>query len=299
MVSSADGVYSGIGFGCAPVEAQSWWDKMAGACGGATKANTSFCGGPGCTKDNPCTSAACKQPGSHFTCTRCSDNLTDCATNPTPWVGPALPPVHYEWWQLPTKVEVNGAACASCIANRSVTLESAQLKAAGPHVSVHITFGQSDGLASSIPETGASAHQRWLDSQAERSSVSLDAVQAGCTPPADIQAALANSSAFSAAMEKAGLGDRFEAAQAAAFREALNASVTRCAGRASGEIGPIPAEPESWKKYKMAYNQTAADAYFIGALTPLRLRACLKALACAHWRPFACPAFICTLVPGV
>jgi hypothetical protein len=52
-------------------------------------------------------------------------------------------------------------------------------------------------------------------------------------------------------MASAGLSDRFEAAQSAAFREAVNASTTRCTGRASGEIGAIPAEPTSWKKYNM------------------------------------------------
>ena len=39
--------------------------------------------------------------------------------------------------------------------------------------------------------------------------------------------------------------------------------MTRCAGRASGTIGPIPAEPKSWNKYKLAYNQSAAELYFV------------------------------------
>ena len=65
------------------------------------------------------------------------------------------------------------------------------------------------------------------------------------------------------AMAKAELSGRFENAQAAAVREALNVSVTRCTRRATGAIGPIPAEPESWKKYNMGYNQTLAEAYFL------------------------------------
>jgi hypothetical protein len=52
-------------------------------------------------------------------------------------------------------------------------------------------------------------------------------------------------------MAKAGLAETFEAAQAAAFREAVNASITRCDGRASGSIGPIPDEPVSWKKCEL------------------------------------------------
>ena len=50
--------------------------------------------------------------------------------------------------------------------------------------------------------------------------------------------------------------------QAAAFREALNASATRCAGRASGSIPGIPPQPKSWHKYNMGYNQSKARPTF-------------------------------------
>ena len=166
----------------------------------------------------------------------------------------------YEWWQLPTKVEINGATCTSCLVpggkNRSVTLTAAQLHSAGPHVAVHIEFGATQ--ISTQPEkatsrySGIVAHQRWVERQTARASVSLDAIHnSDCAPPTAIQTALQNSSAFSAAMKKAGLADSFEAAQAAAFREAVNASITRCSGRSSGSIGPIPAEPTSWKKCEL------------------------------------------------
>ena len=163
----------------------------------------------------------------------------------------------YQWWQLPTKVEINGAECASCIVpggkNRTVTLTAAQLHSVGPHVAVHITFGAT--TVSPEPEnsttiySGILAHERWSERQNARATVSLDAIHdSGCTPPTTVQTALQNSTAFSAAMAKAGFADSFEAAQSSAFREAVNASITRCDGRASGSIEPIPAEPPSWKK---------------------------------------------------
>jgi hypothetical protein len=140
-----------------------------------------------------------------------------------------------------------------------VTLQSGQLRAAGPHVAVHITFGkprtpgaaaaamrggelgeageagkasERRGAAWQPRRRGHAAHASWTRRQLERSTVSLGAIAtASCVPPPRAQAALVNSSAFSRAMAVAGLGDRFEAQQAAAFREALNASVTRCEGR--------------------------------------------------------------------
>ena len=82
-------------------------------------------------------------------------------------------------------------------------------------------------------------------------------------------------------MAAAGLSERFEAAQSAAFREAVNASTTRCVGRASGEIGAIPAEPESWKKYNMEYVST-----YVQAIPPrlLVFQAIQALVACVHKR---------------
>eukprot|EP01052_Picozoa_sp_SAG31_P049400 SAG31_NODE_10800_length_1096_cov_1.100301_2_plen_231_part_00 len=150
-----------------------------------------------------------------------------------------------------------------------MTLESVQLQGSAAHT-VHITFGKPKMAATAATRvqtaasrSGHAAHESWLRSQAERSSVSLGAIATtSCVPPQSAQVMLANSSAFSAAMAAAGLSGRFEAKQAAAFREALNASVTRCDGRASGAIAGIPPEPPSWNKYNMKYNQSAADYYF-------------------------------------
>jgi hypothetical protein len=47
---------SGAGFGCAPMEAQHWWTKTSSVdktCGGATKTNGTFCGGPGAVCGTP------------------------------------------------------------------------------------------------------------------------------------------------------------------------------------------------------------------------------------------------------
>ena len=148
-----------------------------------------------------------------------------------------------------------------CLAGE-VTLTSVQLQDATVHV--HISFGNATAvMRPAQSRSGHDAHESWLQSQAERSTVSLRAIATvGCVPPPATQAALTNSTAFSDAMAAAGLSERFEALQAAAFREAVNASVTRCDGRASGAIGGIPTEPPSWKKYNMKYNQSAADYYF-------------------------------------
>ena len=103
---------------------------------------------------------------------------------------------------------------------------------------------------------------------------------------------------FGDRMRSAGLGVRFETAQADAFLSALNTSIARyhgariykcpsgiprmsifahtflfsllcygymharCSGRLNGTIAAIPAEPSSWKKYNMEYDQTAAEQYF-------------------------------------
>ena len=163
----------------------------------------------------------------------------------------------FQWWQLPTKVEINGVECSSCLVpggkNRSVTLTAAQLHSVGPHVAVHISFGPKKAMSEPAEAptiySGVLAHERWVERQTARATVAIDAIRfANCTPSTQIQTALQNSTAFSAAMAKAGLAEAFEAAQAAAFREAVNASITRCIGRASGSIGPIPAEPTEWKK---------------------------------------------------
>ena len=58
------------------------------------------------------------------------------------------------------------------------------------------------------------------------------------------------------------MGSRPEAAQASAFLQVLNTSVTRCVGRADSTIAPLPEPPPSWSKYAMAYNQSEAEAYF-------------------------------------
>lgn len=268
------------GFGCAPKEAQDWWAAtglhqprgMPGGCGGATKTNGSFCAGVGCTASNPCATQACKsstQNGGNYTCDLCHDGQPASACTPPPPNAaptmPNLPKVDYQWWQMPTTVEINGVNCNTCLNRdeypRQVTLDFQRLAAAGPSVKIHISFGSNLTRSAPTADAGVAAQRRWDQAQAERERVSF---VPGCalSPAADM--ALKNVSAFSAAMAKAGLASRFENAQAAAVREALNVSVTRCSRRASGAIGPIPPEPASWRKnnYSMGYNQTLAEAYF-------------------------------------
>lgn len=118
------GAYAGIGFGCAPKEAQMWWDVQGpgAGCGPypAPKPNCSFCGGRACTKSNPCftehnPTGVCK-PGYNFVCDLCQDNAT-CNDLPArcPGCPVPLPALSYEWWQMPIKVEINGVACKTCL----------------------------------------------------------------------------------------------------------------------------------------------------------------------------------------
>lgn len=275
------GGISGAGFGCAPIEAQQWWDHqgIGKGCGGATKTNGTFCDGPGCTASNPCATKSCKTDHS-FTCKLCNNGsaASACPNQGGSNVpGPKLPKVVYKWWQLPTKVEIDGEACADCLDTshkRQVTLDFARLQlAAGSgsqSIKVDISFGGSvathDGDTKPARDTtGAAAQQRWDQVQAQRSTVSPTAAAAaapGCALSPIAEAAFKNVSAFSVAMLAAGLADRFENFQAMAVKEALNVSVTRCSRRQSGAIKPIPVEPASWKKFNMGYNQSLAEAYF-------------------------------------
>ena len=120
---------------------------LAKGCGGATKTNGTFCGGPACTAANPCAPVACKADKTKlFKCHLCSTGKPagTCHLMPPHAGMPPLPKVVYKWWQLPTAVTINGVACPSCLTEgrkRAVTLEFVQLLAAGPSVKVHISFG--------------------------------------------------------------------------------------------------------------------------------------------------------------
>jgi hypothetical protein len=228
------GIISGTGFGCAPLEAQHWWAKQGGKCGGATKASTGLCGGAGCKGHTPC---ACPKGQPGFTCTKCSNGAETCPAQ----VGPHnVPAAKYEWWQIPTSVTINSKPCAACLSNSSTTKASRKvllpfdlLSAAAAtegSVAIHIGFGgakaaeAAEAAATTTddkttearqqqPFTGVDASRHWQQKQDAKSTVNLALVPAECMPPASVQANLTNSTAFSAAMAKAGLGDRFEAAQ--------------------------------------------------------------------------------------
>jgi hypothetical protein len=115
-----------------------------------------------------------------------------------------------------------------------VQLPGGLLKASGTSVAVHIYFGELNSStnnhgeaaaaarSSTIVGDGAAAMSNWEARQAARSVVSMAGVPAQCTLSASAQSNVSNSSHFSSVMEASGLAHRFEAAQSAAFREAIN-----------------------------------------------------------------------------
>ena len=211
------GIISGVGFGCAPVEAQHWWAKQGGKCGGGTKAHTGDCGGAGCNiTGQPC---PCPKGEPEFMCKKCCNGGTTCPGIPGGGGGgiPSVPPAKYEWWQIPTAVRINGKPCASCLSNdtskasRKVSLPFDLLSAAtaagtGTSVAIEISFGaaaanQDDYYnADEKILSGVNAAEQWEQKQAAKSSVSLSLVPPQCAPPVEVQAFLTNSTAFSAAM---------------------------------------------------------------------------------------------------
>ena len=130
--------------------------------------------------------------------------------------------------------------CSECLSKlkpRTVQLRGDLLKASGTSVAVHIYFGAlknhstnyfGDAAAvagdAKIVRDGGAAMTNWVARQAARSVVSMQGVPANCTLSAAAQANVTNSSHFSDVMSASGLSERFEAAQAAAFREAINVS---------------------------------------------------------------------------
>jgi hypothetical protein len=186
------------------------------------------------------------------------------------------------------RVEVNGTECGSCIAaDGSVSLPwAAAMEGAATAVVVTVannsteteaaagTAGaRSGGAPSAAAEnTGsatelsgaAAARAAWEADEAARGSFHPGSIaDPRCVPNATVASWAANASHFGGAMAAAGLGGRFEAAQARGFLAALNVTVARCAGRADGSIAPLPRQPAGWDgKYNMSYNQTLVELYF-------------------------------------
>ena len=169
-----------------------------------------------------------------------------------------------------TRVAVNGAACAGCIAEggRAVVLPFAQLAALGTgSITVDVGFG--GGARMPHPVSPAAADDAW-EAMGVAFFSAPDPASDPCAPNATIQALARNTSAFAAAMAGAGLGARYEAAQARAGIRALNHTHARCEGRLSGAVPPVPPVPAAWAGYDVPPTQQAhADATFI--VTALRL----------------------------
>ena len=124
--------------------------------------------------------------------------------------------------------------------------------------------GGGDGTLDRAALDGAAAEAQWEADEAARQSYDPARLSAGgaCAPNATLLAWAANASGFARRMGAAGLGGRFEAAQAGAVLRALNVSAARCEGRRDGSIAPMPEEPTSWHKYGVKYNQTEVEDYF-------------------------------------
>ena len=169
---------------------------------------------------------------------------------------------------------INGSACAACVVpgGRAVQLRwGAAMEGAPTAVLVQMASGGGgggggggDGTLDRAALDGAAAEAQWEADEAARQSYEPARLSAGgaCAPNATLLAWAANASGFARRMGAAGLGGRFEAAQAGAVLRALNVSAARCEGRRDGSIAPMPEEPTSWHKYGVKYNQTEVEDYF-------------------------------------
>ena len=163
-----------------------------------------------------------------------------------------------------TDVLLNGTACAACVGADAEAVSLAW--EADVPVAVVIVFGGGVVDRAALPPQsldGAAAAAEWRSAEAAREA--FDPAPLDDTPCAfndTVVGWAVNATAFSEGMRAAGLGARYEAAQARALLQAFNASATRCVGRADGSLAPIPAQPEAWDKYDMAYNQSAVEDYF-------------------------------------
>ena len=205
---------------------------------------------------------------------------------------------HAGWSEAAVAVLINGSACPSCVIDGGQAVRLAwsdAIEGAPTSVVVRLGGGASAGhtptdhtpamaattttaamaasrllditdvtaaVAASRLRDGHAAETSWERDEASRRLFTPSALGAGCAPNASIAAWAANASAFSRRMADAGLGRRFEAAQAGALLRALNVTAARCEGRRDGTIAPMPAEPAAWAKYKLLYNQSAVEDYF-------------------------------------
>lgn len=166
-----------------------------------------------------------------------------------------------------SQVLVNGTACAACIVSGDeptvqldyASIEAAAKKAQSAAVEVEVVFGGGAGGG------GGSPAAAWAERETARQLLAWPAQDSGCSPNSTIAAQANHTQAFAAAMAQGGaiLAARHERQQAVEYLQGLNATVTRCLGRASGAIKPIPPQPADWAKYNMTTSQTAADASFM------------------------------------
>lgn len=173
------GIVNGVGFGCAPVEAQQFWDKHSCSC---------------VAKKGLCSGVACKLPTNVCPCSPPSPS--PCASYANGTAEPQdprkfLPKAKHPWFQIPTRVEINGKLCSECLSQltpRTLKLQGDLLRASGTSVAIHIYFGvlinRTDRFADAaararsrkIVSDGDAAASNWETRQAARSVVLLQSI---------------------------------------------------------------------------------------------------------------------------
>ena len=163
------------------------------------------------------------------------------------------------------------AACAACtpasvplVEPGTVTLQHSRFENGGATAIVITLPGPRATPAPAL--TASERVDSWQQAEEERMVYEPAAARlpSSCMPNTTLTTIAANASRFRTAMATAGLGHRFENAQAGALLQALNASTTRCEGRLSGRIPPLPKQPDAWTaaKYDLRYDQRQVEATF-------------------------------------
>jgi len=167
-----------------------------------------------------------------------------------------------------SSVFLNNARCSTCVtdAGMSVTLPwplLVSLNAASVNVAVHLSSHNVTGLVDPRAAFAQNGEMKWANWKKSMQRYEEAHVHDACIPSASIASAAANATAFLQGMEVAGMAMRWEATWAHSTLQSLNATISRCEGRLSGMIPPVPAQPADWAGYKVPHTQQAhVEAFF-------------------------------------
>jgi len=172
-----------------------------------------------------------------------------------------------------TAVTIDGVDCPQCLnkneAEEALFAWEDVQGADGGAVSVVITIGSGEGggdreSTSTVNYSlGSEENDEWLQSEKERQLFNSTILSDNCKVNATIEDWAANATEFLTKLEANELTKTREYLHVGEFFAALNASASRCEGRLSGEISPLPQEPEKWSvDYDMSYSQEEAETYF-------------------------------------